>query len=299
MLAMLLQETIDTPAPRTAFLTNRVESVRSIADHGKALAIERGPGVLAALLLLIAAWVLSSWLRRVIIKGLVRAHVDITVAKFFANLSRWGVLMFAVVTSLGTLGMNTTSLAAVIGAAGIAVGLALQGSLSNLASGVLLLVFRPFKVGDAVIVAGQSGIVDGIDLFTTNLDTADNRRIVIPNGAIFNGIIENQTRHPTRRVVVNVPVSGDIARAQAALLGAAHRALKAGGAHTHLPPGCVLAEIAPAVVFSVSLWCDTGEYAGVKETLMREIRATLEAEAMLPGPPTSNLHVLSLPAPKL
>lgn len=292
MLHVLLQT--ETPA-RTTFLTDRVESVRSAADRAGDWAFERGPGVLAALVLLILAWIVSSWLRRLVIKGLVRAHVDITVAKFFANLSRWAVLCFAIVTSLGTLGMNTTSLAAVIGAAGIAIGLALQGSLGNLASGVLLLIFRPFKVGDAVIVAGQAGTVDGIDLFTTNLDTLDNRRIVVPNGAIFNGIIENQTRHPVRKVLVNVPVTGDMHKAQAALLAAARRALAARGANPDPPPAVTLAEITPAVVYTVSVWSSTAEYAGVRETLLREVRATLDTEGHGPVPPTTNLHVLSMP----
>jgi small conductance mechanosensitive channel len=135
------------------------------------------------------------------------------------------VLAFAIVTCLGTLGFETTSLAAVIGAMGLAIGLALQGNLGNLASGVLLLIFRPFQIGDSVIVAGQTGVIDGIDLFTTNLDTLDNRRIIIPNSAIFGGVIENQSHHPKRSVTVLVATSGmlDLDKSRAILTAMVNR----------------------------------------------------------------------------
>ncbi|MFN0012617.1 MAG: mechanosensitive ion channel family protein [Phycisphaerales bacterium] len=287
----------EAAAAGTHLLREGVTRVETLAERGLAWAAEKGPGVAGALLLLVAAWVLAGWLRRVILRAATRAHFDITLAKFLGNTVKWAVLFFAVITCLGTFGINTTGFAAVLGTAGLAIGLALQGNLSNLASGVLLLVFRPFKIGDSVIVAGQAGIVDGIDLFTTNLDTADNRRIIVPNGAIFGGVIENQTRHPTRQVIVTVPTwaGADLAAARAALLGAAEevvRTAQAEGALTTPPPAVALTEITPAVVWQVSLWVRTPGVAAVRQRLLAEVKAAIDAAGIAVPPPVMDVRVV-------
>ena len=115
---------------------------------------------------------------------------------------------------LGVFGIQTTSFAAVLAAMGLAVGMALQGTLGNFAAGVMLLVFRPFKIGDAIKVAGHFGIVEELQLFTTNLKTPDNRRLVVPNGQVFGHVIENISYHDTRRVDVPVGVSYDVSIAE-------------------------------------------------------------------------------------
>ncbi len=278
-------------------LRDGVTRVETLAERALAWATDNGAGVAGALVLLVAAWVLAGWLRRVILRAATRAHLDLTLAKFLGNTVKWAVLFFAGITCLGTFGINTTGFAAVLGTAGLAVGLALQGNLSNLASGVLLLIFRPFKIGDSVIVAGQAGIVDGIDLFTTNLDTADNRRIIVPNGAIFGGVIENQTRHPTRQVSVSVPVwtGADLAAARAALLGAAERVARtahAEGALATPPPAVVLAEIAPAVVWQVSLWARTPGVGSVRQLLLAEVKAAIDAARIAVPPPVMDVRVV-------
>ena len=165
----------------------------------------------AALLVLVIAWVASSWLRRLIKKGTQGAHLDPTVGAFFANAARWSILTLGVITCLGVFGVQTASFAAVIAALGLAIGLAFQGTLSNIASGVLLMVFRPFKVGDSVVIAGVAGIVNEIDLFTTALDTADGRRVIVPNAQIAGAVIDNQSHHPRRRfeVLLSVPFDAD------------------------------------------------------------------------------------------
>jgi small conductance mechanosensitive channel len=272
-------------------------ALQRIWDQVTTWTVTKGPGVLAALVLLVLAWVVAGAVRRLIIRTTTRAKVDLTLAKFFGTLAKWGIIVFAVVTCMGTLGINTTSLAAVIGAAGLAIGLALQGNLGNLAAGVLLLIFRPFKIGDAVVVAGQAGVIDGIDLFTTNLDTVDNRRITVPNNAIFSGVIENQTRHPHRRVDIVVPVAAaakmdDVHRA---LTGAVERVQALGqGALKDPAASVVMSELAPPT-WTVSLWTETARFAPVRLALVRELKLAVDGAKVGPTPPVTEIRVISLP----
>ncbi|MFN9977967.1 MAG: mechanosensitive ion channel family protein, partial [Phycisphaerae bacterium] len=120
-----------------------------------------------------------------------------------------GWLACAILGIAGSFGVNVNTFAAIIGSAGLAIGLAFQGTLSNIASGVLLLVFRPFKVGDSVVIAGVAGVVNEIDLFTTALDTADGRRVIVPNAQIAGAVIDNQSHHPRRRFEVLLSVQFD------------------------------------------------------------------------------------------
>lgn len=280
-------EAIDKPLSVVERLSNEM-----IDFAGK-----KGPAIIGALVIFVIAWIISKWVRRILINALDRAHVDSLLAKFFGNIARWGVVAFAVVTCMGTLGIETTSLAALIGATGLAVGLALQGNLGNLASGVLLLIFRPFKIGDSVVVAGQAGVVDGIDLFTTNLDTADNRRIIVPNNAIFSGIIENQTYHPRRAVTITITVAThhNLDRTRELLLTIPHAAATDGmkGLVADPAPTAVLQEISPATVWQLTMLVDTAEHAGARPALLRATKALMEREQLAPAPPVT--HVRNVP----
>jgi small conductance mechanosensitive channel len=273
------------PARLPATLSDEVANLPNMLI---AFAKSRGPDVALALALLVVAWFFSGWIRRAVVRGFSRASVDLTLGKFFGNLARWAVLAFALITCAGTLGLPTATFATIIGAAGLAIGLALQGNLSNLASGVLLLIFRPFKVGDSVIVAGQAGVVDGIDLFTTYLDTLDNRRIIVPNSAVFSGVIENQTRHERRVVTLNVPVSGvinpDFSHKQ--LRAALDRVVaSAPGALKTPEPAVVLAEIFPTITWTLSVHTETRNYATVRQALLREVKTTLDEHSLAPPVP--------------
>ena len=166
--------------------------------------------VLGVILLLVGGWIVARWAGSHLGKQLEKTRLDLTLVKFFSNITRWLVLLLTVLTALEVFGVTTTSFVAVIGAAGLAIGLAFQGTLSNFASGVMLLTFRPFKVGDAVVTAGQTGKIDEIDLFFTKMDTFDNRRIIIPNSKVFGSVIETITFHPRRRVDVPVGVTYDV-----------------------------------------------------------------------------------------
>jgi len=275
-----------------------VDTLAKWSDHIGEFAITRGPGIFAALVILVIGWMLARWARRLVMRGTERARVDATLGKFFGNITKWSILVFVIVTCLGTVGINTTGFAAVIAASGLAIGLALQGNLGNLASGVLLMIFRPFKIGDAVIVAGQAGIVDGIDLFTTNLDTGDMRRIIVPNGAIFSGVIENQTHHYRRQAVVAVPIS------PAASLDEAHRTLEAAlqrvlktvpGVMADPPPAAVLAELSPVVIWNVSVWAETARFGGVRPALLREIKLAIDAAKIGPVGPSMDVRIKEMP----
>lgn len=256
---------------------------------------EYGPRALGALLLLFLSYLLSRWARSLVLRGLTRARFDPTLTRFFANLTKWLVLIMALVACLGTFGANITSFAAVLGAAGLAIGLGLQGSLGHLASGLLLLVFRPFKVGDLVSVGGQTGVVDTIDLFTTTLDTPDNRRIVMPNSQVFGNTIENITHHPRRRadVAVGLHYNASVDATRTALEKAAARIVAAvPGALAEPPPRIVLIEMgASSVNWQVRVWASTPEFVEVRGRATAIVKQVLDAEGLVIAFPQVDVHL--------
>jgi small conductance mechanosensitive channel len=159
-----------------------------------------------ALLVLLVAYVVGRWLGRAVGER-VAARVDVTLGRFLDRSLKWTILVLALLGVLSVFGFSVATFAALIAAMGLAIGLAFQGTLSNFAAGVMLLAFRPFKVGDVVNAGGVFGIVHEIDLFTTRIDTFDNRRFIVPNGGIFGQTIENVSHHPERRVEVKVGVA--------------------------------------------------------------------------------------------
>ncbi|MDE3114089.1 MAG: mechanosensitive ion channel [Pseudomonadota bacterium] len=193
-----------------------------LPENLRALLLTGGMNVLAAVLILIAGWTVASWLSRGAGRALDRTrHVDETLKPITVTLVRYGVLVVTVLAVLRRFGVETTSLIAVIGAAGLAIGLAMQGTLSNVAAGVMLLFLRPFRIGDYIEAAGQGGTVREIGLFTTILLSADLVYISVPNAQIFGGTIINYTREPTRRInfTVGIDYADDIAAAQKIVLG--------------------------------------------------------------------------------
>ncbi|QXD14366.1 mechanosensitive ion channel [Rhodocaloribacter litoris] len=241
--------------------------------------------VIGGVLLLIGGWVVSKWVHRGAARSLDRTRLDPTLARFFANAARWLVLIFAVLASLELFGVQTTSFIAVLGAAGLAVGLAFQGTLSNFAAGVLLLIFRPFRVGDAVRIAGQTGKVEEIDLFMTKLDTFDNRRLMIPNSKITGDVIETITFHPIRRadVAVGTEYAADLDRVRSVLERAA---ASVEGALDDPPPQVVLTGLgASSIDWEVRLWAPTSDFLAVRQAALRAVKQALdEAGIGIPFP---------------
>jgi len=261
--------------------------VGSLTDPEQAMRLFETYGLpaLKALLLLLLAWVVAGWMKRSTHRALVRAKFDLTLTKFLSTLVRWTVLILAIVAILGMFGFQTASFAAVIGGSALAIGLALQGSLSNMAAGVMLLVFRPYKVGDYISAGGVSGTVNEIELFTTTLDTPDNRRIIVPNSSVFGATIENVTHHPTRRVDVHVGVSydADIDRTREVLTRVAR---EVEGRLPEQDPVVYLTGLGGSSVdWVVRVWSNTGDYWAVKERLTRNAKYALdEAGIGIPFP---------------
>ena len=241
--------------------------------------------VLQAVILIILVFLVAGWVSRLTGKAVRKAKVEETLARFLSNVAKYIVLVAGGVAILGTIGVEMTSFAALIAAVGFAIGMAMSGMLGNIASGVMLLLFRPFKVGDVVNAGGVQGKIFEIGLFTTEFDTPDNRRIIVPNNEIFGGTIENISHHATRRVAIDVGTDygADIDTARAVMLEAAK-------ATEH-----VLSDPEPAVVltglggssidWSVRVWVNSGDYWAVMDALTRNVKYALDkAEIGIPFP---------------
>jgi small conductance mechanosensitive channel len=241
--------------------------------------------VAGALGILFVAFVLGGIARSFVGRGLSRAKVDPTVSNYLATLAKWLIILLLALGSLRLFGIETTSFAALIGAAGLAIGLAFQGTLGNFASGVMLLVFRPYKSGDAVNVSGQLGKVVAIDMFSTILDTFDNRRLIIPNGSIFGSTIENITYHPHRRaeVAVGVAYSADIDQTRKILEQAAQGVP---GRLDDPPPEVSLMDLGGSSVnWTVRVWANTADFWAVRQATIRAVKMALdEAGVEIPFP---------------
>ncbi|MDQ7246614.1 mechanosensitive ion channel family protein [Dongia sedimenti] len=176
-------------------------------DHLGALAVVYGVNCLGAVLIALVGWWIASIAERMALRGLLStSHMDRTVAAFLSSLVRYALLAVTLVLILQIVGIQATSLVAVIGASSLAIGLALQGTLSNMAAGVMLLLFRPFKLGDSIEVGGKSGTVQNLNLFFTELAGGDNVQVLIPNGQVWGQAMINHSAYGIRRVGLKLPV---------------------------------------------------------------------------------------------
>jgi small conductance mechanosensitive channel len=171
--------------------------------------VHYAPNVLSALLVFIIGLWLIDWASKLISKGMMRRGLDVSLQSFLSSLISISLKILLLVTVAGMLGIQTTSFIAILGAAGLAVGLALQGSLANFAGGVLILVFKPFKVGDLIESGGQFGEVKEIQIFNTIVLTPENKTAILSNGAVSNGTIINYSRHGNLRVDMTIAVAND------------------------------------------------------------------------------------------
>ncbi len=244
-----------------------------------------------ALLLLFLVFVIAGWAKRLTKRTLEKTRVDVTLTKFFSNMARYIVLVVGLIAVLGQVGIETASFAAILAAAGFAIGMAFQGTLSNFSAGIMLLFFRPFKVGDLVSVNGTTGVVDEIELFTTHLNTPDNKRIIVPNGAIFGSTIENMTYHDTRRVDVAVGTDygaslDDARRVIESACEAIDRRLVEKGVEAYLVN---LGD--SSINWQARVWCNTSDFLSVKAELTQKVKDKLdEAEIGIPFP-QRDIHI--------
>ena len=254
---------------------------------------EYGLDVVAAIVILIIGVWVAGKVETVIQKALSRSkRVDAMLVSFFSNAGRYLVLVLVGVAVLNRFGIETTSLIAVLGAAGLAIGLALQGTLSNVAAGVMLLIFRPFKVGDYVEGGGHGGTVKSLNLFFTELATPDNIMIVVPNSDIWGTSIRNFSTHAERRVdlLIGVSYDADLDQAMAAIKDviAAETRIK-----PEPEPMVAVSELGDSSVnFVVRVWTDNADYFPVRFDITKAIKEKLDAEKIDIPFPTQTLHVI-------
>ena len=235
-----------------------------------------GLGALGGIVMLVVGWKAAVWASRAVDAGLSRVQsTDLTLRRFIASVVRYVILTFTILAVLSQFGVQTTSLIAVFGAAGLAIGLALQGTLANLAAGVMILVFRPFKIGDEVDAGGHKGIVESIDLFTTELRSADNLQLLVPNGKIWGTAVTNFSTHPTRRVDLKLVMDNtlDLDRAIATVrevLTSDSRALASPA------PVVMLSEVTEAgATLTAQAWTRSDTHGDLKVALMRSLKSAL------------------------
>ncbi|WP_170121137.1 mechanosensitive ion channel family protein [Halomonas denitrificans] len=246
--------------------------------------------VAAAAIFVIGRWV-AKGLHRLLMRGMQRAKVEPLLVKFLGNIAYALLLTFVVLAAISRIGIQTASLIAVIGAAGLAVGLALQGSLANFAAGVMVILFRPYKIGDYVEAGGVAGVIEDVQIFTTELRTGDNRKILVPNGQMMSGAITNASAHATRRVdlAVGVGYEADIDTVRRVLEGVVADDPR------------VLADPAPnirmsamgdsSITWIVRPWVKAGDYWDVHWEMTEAIKRRFDAEGISIPFPQRDVHV--------
>jgi len=252
--------------------------------------------ILIALVIFLIGQLIAKMIARVLGKVLTHTKLDKILVAFIQSLVNALLLVFVIVAALDQLGVNTNSVIAVLGAAGLAIGLALQGSLQNFAAGFMLLIFRPFKGGDFVEAAGAAGVIEKIGIFSTTLHTGDNKEVIIPNGSIYSGNIINYSKRPTRRIdmIISISYEDDLRTARdiiAAILKEEPRILP------EPAPLIAVGELAVnSVNFFVRPWVKTDEYWDVKFALTEKIKLAFDANGItIPFPPI-HVHSSKVPA---
>ncbi|AXI43860.1 mechanosensitive ion channel family protein [Sulfitobacter sp. SK011] len=234
--------------------------------------------VLAAIGILLAGWIVSAWLqRRVQHLGKKHKHLDEMLFDFLASIVRYVVLGFAVLFVLNTFGVQTTSVVALIGAAGLAIGLALQGTLSNVAAGVMLIMFRPIKIGDFVDIGGEMGTVKQINLNFTELADLSNVQVIVPNSKVWGNVITNYSVNETRRAewTFGVGYGANLKSAEEII----RKTIMADArAHADPDPFIQVTNLGDSSVdFLVRVWCDAGDYFAFKADMTRQVKEALDS----------------------
>lgn len=265
--------------------------VQTIIDYLVTRGSDLAIGLVAAIAILFFGRIAARWVSRTLGKTIAKRAEDVTVSKFVESVAYVTLMVVVVLAAIGKLGVQTTSFVAILGAAGLAIGLALQGSLANFASGFLMLIFRPISIGEFVQCAGTEGVVNEIGIFTTTLLTPDNRRIIIGNAAVTGGNIVNFSREPIRRVdmVIGIGYDDDIKKTKEVLT----EILKA---HPN-----VLAEPAPAVAvsslgdnsvnFNVRPWVNSPDYWPTHNQLIETIKLRFDEEGISFPFPQRDVHL--------
>jgi small conductance mechanosensitive channel len=269
-----------------------IREYQPIIDDLMVTFTEYGLSVISAIVMLVIGWTIAGWVKKKVTRWSDNSErMDDTVGAFCASIARYAVIIFTVLAVLSQFGVETTSFIAVLGALGLAVGLALQGTLGNVASGVMLMMFRPFKIGDFIEAAGEAGTVRSITLFTTEMTSGDNILIIIPNGAVWGSSIKNYSAKPTRRVQATACIGygDDIDKAMGVLKSIIEADSRC---HTDPEPLIAVAELADSSVnIIVRVWVDSGDFWPVTFDLNKQIKLQLDANDIDIPYPQQVIHI--------
>ena len=268
------------------------DQIEGYVDTFIEMALHYGPKLVSAIVvLIIGLWIIGR-VSRLLKRAFDKTKTDTTLAKFLSSLSTVLLKALLLISVASMLGIETTSFIAVLGAAGLAIGLALQGSLANFAGGVLVLMFRQYKVGDFIEAQGVSGSVDEIQIFSTVIRTGDNKRVIVPNGSISNGIITNYSAEPKRRVdfVFGIGYGDDLKRAKETLRRIVNEDTRV---HAEPAPMVVVSELADnSVNFTVRVWVDAPDYSAVLYDTKENVKLVFDAENISIPYPQRDVHLI-------
>lgn len=271
--------------------SSAMESGTAVVETVETLAVNYGMKALGALVILLLGLWVAKQIRKMVVKLMQRSKVDPTLISFVASLAHVTLQVFVIIAALEKLDVKTTSFVAMLGAAGLAVGLALQGSLSNFAAGVLMIIFKPFRVGELIEAGGVLGTVREIGIFTTVIDTLDNRKTIVPNAKLTADNITNYSANNTRRVdlVAGISYGDDIDKARSAIQAAL--AEVPGILDVPAPDIVVSAMADSSVNFAVRPWCKPADYWGVYFGVTEAIKKRFDADDITIPFPQRDVHL--------
>jgi len=259
--------------------TDFIAATQTALDQASALAVQYAFSVAGAIILLIVGWILARVLSRWAYQGISRVRgIDETLARFFTHALYYGLLILVFITVLGQFGVQTASIIATLGAAGLAVGLALQGTLQNIAAGIMLLILRPFRVGEYIETGTVSGTVQEIGLFATELRTTEGLYRLAPNSTLWNTPITNYSREPTRKHALSITVpQGELDGAMETLLELAH----ADPNVERMPaPQVFIEKIGGSIEVTLQYWVKTGAWNATTRDMLLSAKKALETRGI-------------------
>jgi small conductance mechanosensitive channel len=290
---MLLQDTDSSAAAETLSGTSpeTLTTIQGYIDTVRVSGIEWLTNLVVALLIFVVGKMVVKMVVKAVKQLMTRSGMDEILINFLGSIVSGAMMLFVIIAAVGKLGFDTSSMVALVGAAGLAVGFALQNSLNNFASGVMLIVFRPFKNGDFVEAGGTTGVVENITIFTTIMKTGDNREIIVPNGSIFGGTITNYSARDTRRVdmLFGIGYSDDLLLAKKVLteiIAADSRILK------DPAPTIAINDLGDSSVnFKVRPWVKSADYWDVLSDVTEKVKLTFDEQGISIPYPQMDVHV--------
>ena len=268
-----------------------IDYLQKYWDYVINILIEFSPRLISALLIFLIGWYAIKVIKRVVTKIMIKREMEPTLSKFLADILIWTLKILLFVTVISRLGVENSSFVAIIGAAGLAIGLSLQGSLSNFAGGVLIIMFKPFKVGDFIEAQGVSGTVQQIQIFVTQLATVDNQIIFVPNGALSNGNIINYSYAETRRanIIINISYDSNLKKAKEIIFEIIHN-------HPAIlkePEPVILVDSLgeSSVNIAVRPWSKLEDFFTMRSDILEQIKQQFEENKITIPFPQSEIHI--------